>query len=382
MSVVLNNVNSLPVRTWRRLGVNGETLDIELPEPRAFEYEKPRLPDGVSKTHESVLVCAEFKSAAAEELAAYTRVHSNAGIAIRSAMGTKVAEPIVVRYDMCAEQPVLVDNNVIFAEAHSEVTVVIIYSCNSSGNCDGPGGCGGAAEKTKKRSGFKEIGAFHSGLTRVIAENCAVVRVVQVQTLGKNASHFSDFSAVIANGARVELTRLELGAQEVYGGCHMKLEGDKSEARTDTFYFGDGDRKLDFNYVARHHGKATESSMQTCGALFDDCKKTFRGTIDFINGASDSKGAESESTLMFSENARNRSAPLILCGEESVEGSHAASIGRIDESKLYYLRSRGLSEADAKRLMVTAQMETVMKNLPLEQECDRLREWLGGRISK
>jgi len=222
MSVVLNNVNSLPVRTWRRLGVNGETLDIELPNPRAFEYEKPILPKGVTKTHESVLVCAEFKSAAAEELAAYTRVHSNAGIAIRSTLGAKVAEPIVVRYDMCSEQPVLVDNNVIFAEAHSEVTVVIIYNCNPSGGCNASDDCGAscdaeqAREKNEKRTGFKEIGAFHSGLTRVIAENCAVVRVVQVQTLGKNASHFSDFSAVIANGARVELTRIELGAQEVY----------------------------------------------------------------------------------------------------------------------------------------------------------------------
>ena len=359
MSVVLNNVNSLPVRTWRRLGVNGETLDIALPEPRVFEYEKPVLPQGVTKTHESVLVCAEFKSAAAEELAAYTRVHSNAGIAIRSALGVKVTEPITVRYNVSAGQPVLVDNNVIFAEAHSEVTVVIIYDGENSLN---------------------EVEAFHSGLTRVIAENCALVRVVQVQTLGKNTAHFSDFSAVIANGARVELTRLELGAKDVYAGCHMKLEGDKSEARTDTFYFGDDARKLDFNYIARHHGKGTDSKMETCGALFDDCHKIFRGTIDFINGASDSKGAENEATLMFSENARNRSAPLILCGEESVEGSHAASIGRIDESKLYYLRSRGLSEADAKRLMVTAQMETVMKNLPQEPERDRLREWLGKRI--
>jgi len=369
MSVVLNNVNSLPVRTWRRLGVNGETLDIALPEQRAFEYKKPVLPDGVTKTHESVLVCAEFKSAAAEELAAYTRVHSNAGIAIRSALGVKVAEPITVRYNVSAKQPVLVDNNVIFAEAHSEVTVVIIYGEND--------------DERRKPEGFSELNevqVFHSGLTRVIAENCAVVRIVQVQTFGKSTAHFSDFSAVIANGARVELTRLELGAQNVYAGCHMKLEGDKSEARTDTFYFGDGDRKLDFNYVARHHGKGTDSKMETCGALFDNCHKIFRGTIDFINGASDSKGAESESTLMFSENARNRSAPLILCGEESVEGSHAASIGRIDESKLYYLRSRGLSEADAKRLMVTAQMETVMKNLPSEQERDRLREWLGARI--
>lgn len=58
--------------------------------------------------------------------------------------------------------------------------------------------------------------------------------------------------------------------------------------------------------------------------------------------------------LLFSPNARNRTAPLILCGEEEVEGQHAASVGRLDENKLYYLRSRGLSEAQARRLMVDA----------------------------
>lgn len=52
--------------------------------------------------------------------------------------------------------------------------------------------------------------------------------------------------------------------------------------------------------------------------------------------------------LLFSPSARNRTAPLILCGEEEVEGQHAASVGRLDENKLYYLRSRGLSEAQAR----------------------------------
>jgi Fe-S cluster assembly scaffold protein SufB len=205
------------------------------------------------------------------------------------------------------------------------------------------------------------------------------VRVVQLQEFGAGTRHFSDFSAVIANGARVELTRIELGAGETYAGCHMKLEGEKSEARADTFYLGEGERKLDFNYVARHLGRATKSEMNASGALFGSCEKTHRGTIDFVAGASEAKGAESETTLLFSESSRNRSAPVILCGEENVEGSHAASVGRIDGNKLYYLRSRGLTESDAKRLMVGALLESAMRNVP-EGERERLRESLGDRI--
>ena len=352
MGTTLKNINSLPVRTWRRLGVNGVTLDIEFPEACRFETKKPTLPAGVVHAHESVLVCAEFTSALNSELAAFTRVHSNAGVQIRIKKGTKADEPIVARYDFNAENATLMDNNVIFAEANSEVTVVMIY---------------------------RGEGAFHSGLMRVIAENCAVVKVVQINTLGTAAQHFTDFSAVVANGARVELTRIELGAAAVYAGCHMKLEGDKSECAADTFYFGDGDRKLDFNYIAKHLGKSSCSDMNASGALFGSCEKTYRGTIDFVAGASDSKGAELENTLLFSESSRNRSAPLILCGEENVEGSHAASVGRIDEGKLFYLQSRGISEAGAMRLMVSALMETAMKNVP-EDERAALRDYLEARI--
>jgi len=357
MSTTLKNINAIPVRTWRRLGVNGATLDIDFPEPTRFETVKPTLPEGVTRAHESVLLCAEFTSALNSELAAFTRVHSNAGVRIRVKKGVHAAEPIVARYEFGGENTALMDNNVIFAEAHSEVTVVMIYRGN-----------------TEKNDGF------HAGLTRVIAENCAVVKVAQINLLGANVQHFTDFSAVVANGARVELTRIELGAASVYAGCHMKLEGDKSECAADTFYFGDGERKLDFNYIAKHLGKSSRSDMNASGALFGKCEKIYRGTIDFVAGASDSKGAELENTLLFSESSRNRSAPLILCGEENVEGSHAASVGRMDENKLYYLQSRGLTEADAMRLMVAAQMETSMKNVP-ESEREPLRAYLEAKIS-
>ena len=78
-------------------------------------------------------------------------------------------------------------------------------------------------------------------------------------------------------------------------------------------------------------------------------------------------GHESEDVLLFGPDARNRTAPLILCGEEEVEGQHAASIGRLDEEKLYYLRSRGLSEAQARRLMVDARFAPALDKIPLTE---------------
>jgi Fe-S cluster assembly scaffold protein SufB len=343
--------------TWRRLGVNGAAIELELPTPEPINAPHPTLPSGIIRTHESVLRCAEFKSALSGELAAYIRVHANAGARIRSKRGEIVAEPVTSSYTLGADSPVVVDSNVIFAEAHSSVTLVLFYDSAD------------------------DSAAFHAGMTRVIAENCADVHVVEVQTLNTATRHFTDFSAVIANGASVSLTRIELGASEVYAGSHMKLEGDKAESRAHTFYFGDGARKLDFNYVARHLGQHSVSTQDAAGALFGRCDKIFRGTIDFVRGASGSVGAESENTLLFSKSARNRSAPLILCGEENVEGSHAASVGKPDAAKLYYMQSRGLSEGDAKRMLTLAMMETALKALPDEDMREKVRAALAARIT-
>ena len=121
-----------------------------------------------------------------------------------------------------------------------------------------------------------------------------------------------------------------------------------------------------------------ESDVVVCD-LYD---KILRGTIDFRRGAKRGVGHESEDVLLFSPHARNRTAPLILCGEEEVEGQHAASIGRLDEAKLYYLRSRGLNDAQARRLMVDARFAPAIEKIPLEALREEVRAEAARRLDE
>ena len=110
---------------------------------------------------------------------------------------------------------------------------------------------------------------------------------------------------------------------------------------------------LDYNDVSVHTAKDTLCEMHTAGVLTGNADKILRGTIDFRRGAKRGVGHESEDVLLFSPHARNRTAPLILCGEEEVEGQHAASIGRlapaIEKIPLEALREEVRAEA-ARRL--------------------------------
>ena len=120
--------------------------------------------------------------------------------------------------------------------------------------------------------------------------------------------------------------------------------------------------------------------MQVKGALMDEAQKVFRGTLDFIAGSAGSVGRENEDVIILSPGVRNRSVPLMLSGEGDVDGHHAVSIGKMDEAKLFYLMSRGLDLAEARRLVVEADLFPVLARISDEALKEEIAASIEGRI--
>ena len=154
-----------------------------------------------------------------------------------------------------------------------------------------------------------------------------------------------------------------LGGKNVNAGCLACLKGDKASFYERTGYKAETGAKYDFNYVARHEGKKTEADIHANGVMYQDSYKLMRQTIDFLRGCSESKGAEREEVLLMDENLVNKSIPLILCKEEDVEGEHGASIGKISDEILFYLRARGLSDESIYDLMANGKILTVISEI-------------------
>ena len=106
---------------------------------------------------------------------------------------------------------------------------------------------------------------------------------------------------------------------------------------------------MDFLYYADHIGKESITTLHIEGVLFENAYKDFRGIINFRKGTPESDGRERENVLLLSKDAKSKSSPILLCAEENVNGNHAASIGKIDEKKLFYLQTRGYSKEEGKR---------------------------------
>ena len=130
------------------------------------------------------------------------------------------------------------------------------------------------------------------------------------------------------------------------------------------------------NYESVHTAPHTDTTMTVKGTVADNALKTYRGTIDFKNGCAGATGDEQEETLLLGEKAVNKSIPMILCGEEDVSGTHGATLGRLGAEELFYFQSRGVSEADAQKIMTKAKVLAVANLINDEATVQKISDFL------
>ena len=250
--------------------------------------------------------------------------------------GVKVEEPVKITYKAGEENSL--NSHIIYVSEGSELTLIEVFE----------------SENKENLLGLQ---------TRVYVCENASIKLVRVNLLSDSTDHFDDLGFHLENDAKAELVQLELGGKRSYVGVRTELVGRKSEYRSATGYLCKGDSLLDMNFVTNEWGKKVSSNMDASGVLLDNSTKVYRGTIDFKEGAKGASGFEKEDTLLFSPNIINKSVPLILCHEEDVEGDHGATIGRIDEKLLFYIKSRGIDEKAAKQLMTEAYINAVTEQI-------------------
>ncbi len=334
-------VNRPPALTWKHLGVNGSELILEAEShPAGFKLPPAfaAVPSGMGTVLEKFIL------------------EQSTGSSLWEVPAGEHLGPKVLKQELTAGQP---RSEVMLIHAGAGSRLKLVQVLRSAGE--------GAVQ--------------HTGLTKIIAEAGAQVLLVQVQMLNSQSVSVQDVGIQLQENAQVKVCQAELGGAQAWAGCLGALQGTGSRFDAQTFYFGDGRRRLDLNYVARHEGRKTQSYLQAAGLLLGASRKIYRGTLDFRKGAVQSQGREEEDTLLFSSRVRNLSVPFMLCGEEAVEGHHAATIGRLNAARLFYLQSRGLTLSQIKNLAVQARFAPLWELLPEPELCSEVRSFLQRRIN-
>lgn len=214
--------------------------------------------------------------------------------------------------------------------------------------------------------------------TKINLEKNAGLHLIQVQRIKDSFTFVNDIGSINKEASEFKLTKLILGGESTFDGLMVDLVGNKSSFTNDLAYVVKGNDKLDINYIIKHKGKKTESNIDVKGVLKDNAYKIFRGTIDIEKGAINASGKENEAVLLIDDDVINKSIPVILCAEEDVEGAHGASIGRLDDEILLYMKSRGIPEEEIYKIMAKARIEELCHKIGDEKTVSLIHDFLGG----
>ncbi|MBR6072973.1 MAG: SufD family Fe-S cluster assembly protein [Bacilli bacterium] len=204
------------------------------------------------------------------------------------------------------------------------------------------------------------------------------IKINVINLLNNKTDSFIAYDNKVNNKGELIINHIDLGGHFKVNNLYTELY-DNSINKVNTIYIGD-DNKLDYNYHIKNIGEKTISNMITEGILNNNSYKQHKGIIDFIEGCKKSIGEELENCILLDDKSISRSSPLLMCHEEDVEGAHGVSTGKIDKDKLFYLLSRGISEDEAKKIIILSNFNKIIDNINNLTIKDMVIEYINNNI--
>jgi Fe-S cluster assembly protein SufD len=193
---------------------------------------------------------------------------------------------------------------------------------------------------------------FRSEGTEIFLAKGASLEYVSVQNHGEETHAFSFKKARLEEDASLSFVSCILGGKLSKEEIGCDLRGARAQLRQGVLFYGKGDQEIDVQADIHHMARETESILSMQGCVAGNAKSIMQGRIHIGKDAHDAKGYESSDILVLDETANGNAIPLLEIDNQDVSCGHAAKIGHIDAGKLFYLQSRGLSEQEAKRLII------------------------------
>ncbi|MFB6245701.1 MAG: SufD family Fe-S cluster assembly protein, partial [Candidatus Nanohaloarchaea archaeon] len=160
------------------------------------------------------------------------------------------------------------------------------------------------------------------------------------------------------------------------------LRGNGSETEKLALWYPTGEQHNDISMHAYHRGENTRCQMDSRAVVDDEARSVYEGKQHVGGSADDTQSFQDENVLMLSESSEVDASPKLMIEDPNVEASHAASAGNLPEKELHYMQSRGLSEEQARRLIVSGYFEPVLEKVEIaylkQRIRSRIQEKLGG----
>ncbi len=332
-------LNETPIRTANNYNINNITLkdiDIEenVPQFKGMNIINNSSKVSVTETKKNKFLPRYFLS---DELIMQSNKDCNVNLKIESNSSNNTQ--LFIDFEFSKENKSLVDNLDVTVSKNCKLTLILKYDSKDD-----------------------SVG-YHNQLLNIVGKENSNINVIILNFLNKSSNSFVTINNELRKNSKLNYTIIDLGSKNFIMNYYSNMISDYSSNTINSIYIGDNEKVIDLNYILHLRGRECNTDIDIQGALKDNSKKHFKGTIDFKKGCKKSIGNENESCLMLSDKAKSIALPMLLCSEEEVEGNHSSSSGKIDEGDLFYIMSRGFNKKEAMKLMVKAKFNKIIDKL-------------------
>ena len=207
---------------------------------------------------------------------------------------------------------------------------------------------------------------LHAGCVELYVKDNAYLRYSTIENWSKNMLNLNTKKAIIGKNAKVDWVSGSFGSKisMLYPMSILNGEGAKTEY-TGISFAGKG-QNLDTGFKVVHNAPNTSSIVNSKSISKNGGTATYRALVRVNEIAKNSKVSVDCESLMLDDISRSDTIPVNDIRTDEVEFSHEAKIGKISDKSIFYLMTRGLSEEDAKAMIVRGFAEPISKELPIE----------------
>ena len=207
---------------------------------------------------------------------------------------------------------------------------------------------------------------LHAGCVELYVKDNAYLRYSTIENWSKNMLNLNTKKAIVGKNAQIDWVSGSFGSKisMLYPMSILNGEGAKTEY-TGISFAGKG-QNLDTGFKVIHNAPNTSSLINSKSISKNGGAATYRALVRINENSKNSKCSVSCESLMLDDISRSDTIPVNDIRTDDVEFSHEAKIGKISDQSIFYLMSRGLSEEDAKAMIVRGFADPISKELPIE----------------
>lgn len=222
---------------------------------------------------------------------------------------------------------------------------------------------------------------LHNHLIQIEVGQGARLQHIRIQDESDGATLIARTDAVLASDAEYRRVDLEFGAGLSRHELNVALQGDRASFVSGGALLGSGRRHVDTRLGIEHIARDTRCDLRWRGLATDRGRVAFHGGILIREGADGSDASLSNKNLLLSDNAEIDTQPVLEIHADEVKAAHGATVGRLDPVALFYLRSRGIDEAQARALLTQAFLREALSPLPELAGMEALMQRLETRLA-